>query len=141
MVSPPFCRFELAIGKVVMEPISVLVVDDNPLLRRLIARFLNELDSVVVVGTAGKGVDTLMKALDLRPQVILFDLGTPARAGLDAIPRLRTLVPEAHIIAMSLLDGNAYRQAALSAGAHDFVAKINLVSDVLPAIQRVMNFG
>jgi DNA-binding NarL/FixJ family response regulator len=123
-----------------MDPVSVLLVDDNPTFLRIATRFLQEhyRDEVVVVGTAGGGQEALIKARDLRPQVILLDLAMPDLPGLEAIPRLRAALPEVGIIALTVHNSNGYRQAALAAGADEFVSKANLSTDLLPAIRRVM---
>jgi DNA-binding NarL/FixJ family response regulator len=47
------------------------------------------------------------------------------------------VLPDVGIVALTLLEGDAYRQAALAAGADDLVAKAELVTDLLPAIRRV----
>jgi len=79
---------------------------------------------------------------NIKPCVILLDLNMPGLSGLETIPRLRDMLPEVGIIALTLLDPRTYRQAALAAGAEDFVAKANLTTDLLPAIRRVMqNYG
>jgi DNA-binding response OmpR family regulator len=51
--------------------------------------------------------------------------------------RLRNVLPDVGIIALAMLKGNAYRQAALAAGADDVVRKAALTTDLLPAIRRV----
>ncbi|MBI2951942.1 response regulator transcription factor [bacterium] len=123
-----------------MGPVSVLLVDDSPLFLDIATRFLQEeyRGEVVVVGVAGGGEEALAQAQLLQPQVILIDLNMPGMSGLEAIPRLREALPEAGIIALTLLDGEAYRQAALAAGADGFVSKPNMGADLLPAIRRVV---
>lgn len=120
--------------------IHVLLVDDNPTFLRVLMRFLQEhcQDEVVVVGTAGGGEEALARAQELRPHVILLDLGLPDLPGLEALPRLRSMVPDVRIIALTLLEPHSYREAALAAGADDFVSKATLYTDLLPAIRRVM---
>ena len=121
-----------------MPQITVLLVDDNPTFLRIASRFLERQNEVVVAGTAGGGEEALLQARALRPQVILLDLAMPDLPGLDAIPRLRVILPEAHIIALTLLDSEGYRQAALAAGAEDFVSKTVMNTDLLPAIRRAV---
>ena len=122
-----------------MNPISVLIADDNPTFLRIVTRFLEEQSrkTVSVVATARGGEEALAQAEALRPQVVLIDLNMPGLSGLEAIPRLRRALPDAGIIAVTLLDTDAYRQAALAAGADDFVSKITLNAELLPAIRRV----
>ncbi|MBI4199224.1 MAG: response regulator transcription factor [Chloroflexi bacterium] len=122
-----------------MGPVSILLVDDNPTFLRILVRFLevHHQNEVVIVGTAGGGEEALAKVQDLRPQVVLLDLAMPGLSGLEAIPRLRSTLPDVGIIALTLLDPNGYRKAALAAGANEFVAKATLATDLLPAIRRV----
>ena len=124
-----------------MSPISVLLVDDNPTLLRVATRFLEKHDEVVLVGTAVGGVGALARAQELRPDVILLDLAMPDLPGLEVIPRLREAVPEMRIIALTMLDTEQYRTAALATGADEFVPKADLSTDLLPAIRRVVGVG
>ncbi len=124
-----------------MKPISILLVDDNPSFLRIATRFLQEHDDVLVVGTAGGGEEALALAQDLQPDIVLIDLAMPDLSGLATIPLLRIMLPEVGIIALTVLDTNGYRQAALAAGANDFVPKANLDTDLLPAIRRVAQAG
>lgn len=120
-----------------MAPISVLPVDDNVTFLHILIDFLREEEEIIVVGTARSGEEALEKAKELQPQVILLDLIMPGLGGLSAIPRLRSMMPDVGIIILTVLDAKAYREAALAAGADDFVAKANLYTDLIPAIQRL----
>jgi DNA-binding NarL/FixJ family response regulator len=126
-----------------MQPISLLLVDDNPRFLQVLTRFLHVRfsDEVVTVGTAGGGMEALVQAQNLRPQVILLDLVMPGLSGLDLIPRLRKSLPGVRIIVLTVFDSNGYRQAALEAGADAFVTKEALNTDLVPAILAVMRNG
>jgi len=124
-----------------MAPISVLLVDDNPTFLRILGDFLGEEEDILVVGMARSGEEALVKAKELRPQVILLDLAMPGLNGFNTIPRLRSMMPDVRIIALTVLDANGYREAALTAGADDFVAKANLNTHLVPAIRRVVESG
>jgi DNA-binding NarL/FixJ family response regulator len=122
-----------------LKPIRVLLVDDNATFLRIAARFLREHcdDELEVVGVLHGGKIAVEEAPTLRPQVILLDLAMSDLHGLEAIPLLRAELPEVGIIALTLLDAEAYRPAALAAGADDFVGKATMSADLLPAIRRV----
>jgi len=79
------------------------------------------------VGTICGDEEVLTQVQDL-PQVILVGL---------TISRLRDMLSGVGIIALGLLEGDAYRQAAMAAGADDIVVKEELVTDLLPAIRRM----
>ena len=120
-----------------MKLVSVLLVDDNPAFLRILTRFLQEHDDVVVAGAAGGGEEALALAQDLQPDIVLIDLAMPGLSGLETIPLLRAMLPEVGIIALTVLDISSYRQAALAAGVNDFVPKVSLNTELLPAIRRV----
>lgn len=126
-----------------MSPVSVLLVDDSSVFLRFLTRFLKGCccNEVVVIGIARSGEEALRVAQELQPQVILTDLHMPGLSGLEVIPRLREMLPEAGIIAMTMLDVDPYRHAALEAGADGFVSKSTLDIDLPPAIQRVVKTG
>jgi two-component system nitrate/nitrite response regulator NarL len=120
-----------------VEPISVMLVDDNPTFLGIVTRFLQQYDEIDVLEGVNGGAEAVTVAHRLRPDVVLIDLAMPKVSGMEAILRLRAAWPKMGIIALTLLDTNGYRQAALTAGADDFVAKDNLNAALMPAIRRV----
>ncbi len=118
---------------------SLLLVDDNPVFLDLLRRYLEVYGNggLAIAGTALGGKEALTRAPNLRPDVIVIDLVMPDLPGLEAIPRLRRLLPEAGIIALTFSDTDYDRQAALAAGADDFVSKARLEHELLPAIWRL----
>jgi DNA-binding NarL/FixJ family response regulator len=70
--------------------------------------------------------------------VILIGLDTPGPTGVKTISCLRNLLPGVGIIALTLLEGNAFRQAAIGAGADELVRKAELTTELLPAIRQVI---
>jgi DNA-binding NarL/FixJ family response regulator len=116
--------------------IRILFIAGNPTFRPIVIRFLERCDELSLVGTVWEREKVLAQALDLRPQVILLDMDTSDATGLATIADLRAALPEASLIALSLLGADGYRQAVLTAGADDLVLKSNLRTDLLPAIRR-----
>ncbi len=119
-----------------MNPVSILLVDDNPTFLSIATRFLQTHDNLLVVGAVQGGQEALAQAQDSRPDVILVDLLMPDLPGWKLIPRLRKMLPQAAIIALTLHPPDAYREVALAAGADDFVLKRTMSADLLPAIWR-----
>jgi DNA-binding NarL/FixJ family response regulator len=120
-----------------MHPVSVMLVDDNPIFLRAATRFLEARGGVDVVGTARGGAVALEQAQELRPQVILVDLVMPGLAGLETIPYLRRLLPGVGIIALTMVNTRSFREAALGAGADAFVAKSAMRTGLLSIIRQV----
>ena len=117
--------------------ISVLLVDDSQTFLDAALSFLQRHDDFHIVGAFLSGEEAIVQVQELNPQVILIDLDMPGLSGIETIPRLRALVPDTSIIALTMLKAPIYRQAALAAGADDFVPKASLSTDLLPAIRKV----
>jgi DNA-binding NarL/FixJ family response regulator len=122
-------------GKV--NTISVLLVDDNLTFLRIATRFLRTYGDIVA-NAFSDGEEALAQVRALEPDIVLIDLSMHNPSGLKTIPRLRAELPQAGIIALTLLDTNDYREAVLAAGADDLVSKAALCTDLLPAIWRTM---
>ena len=118
--------------------VSVLLVDDNPAFLRTATFFLEQCGEVKVVVAVIDGRKTLAQAQALRPDIVLLDLVMPGMTMGQIIACLRAARPEIGIIAMSLWDIDAYRQAAIEQGADEFVSKEAINTELLPAIRRVM---
>lgn len=119
-----------------MTPVRVLLVDDNQTFLRIATRYLEEHAEIAVVAARGGGAEALAAVEELRPDVALIDLAMPDLPGLELIPRLRAAWPELGIIALTLMDADGYRCAALAAGADEFVPKATLITELIPAIRR-----
>lgn len=107
------------------EHLKVLIVDDSAIYRSLVQGCLRDMPDVKCVGTAVDGKDAIAKAGELRPDLILLDVEMPVMSGVEAMPKLRSLVPDAGIIMVSSLTTNGANitMDALQAGAFDFVTK------------------
>ncbi|WP_038055151.1 protein-glutamate methylesterase/protein-glutamine glutaminase [Thermodesulfobacterium hydrogeniphilum] len=105
--------------------ISVLVVDDSAIMRKLIVDILKEDPEIEVVDTAKNGEEAIEKARALNPDVITLDIEMPVMDGLTALKILRRELPHIKIIMFSSLtqEGAKATIEALSLGASDFVPK------------------
>ena len=118
--------------------IRTLLVDDSQIFRQAANDFVERHQELKLIGTFPNTEKALESVEALQPHVVLIDLDMPGHACLDTIHRLRDLLPQAGIIVLTLLKGESFRQAALAAGAHDFVPKVTMVTDLMPAIRRVV---
>jgi len=119
--------------------INILIVDDNPGFRKRVNDFLVSQEGYGVIGEAGNGEEAISLAQDLNPDLVLMDVRMGGMNGLSATQRLRDELPEIAIIILSKYDLYEYREAARIRGANGYVVKMNMVDDLLPTIQQVMN--
>ncbi|WP_308492101.1 response regulator transcription factor [Microbacterium terrisoli] len=121
--------------------IRVLLVDDHAMMRAGFRLILESEDDIVVVGEASTGVEAVVTARDLRPDVICMDVQMPDMDGLEAT---RSIVSDADVSAAVLIvttfDRDDYLFAALSAGAAGFLLK-NAGPEVLVRAVRVAAAG
>ena len=120
-----------------MGALTLLIVDDNSFFRRVATRFLTQMADLQVVGSASSVEEALLQAAALRPEVALVDLNMPHSSGLALIPQLRHMLPAVKIVVLTMWDSEIYRDAALAAGADDFVAKAQINTNLLPALRRL----
>src|SRR5690348_747858 len=106
-----------------MAPLTVLLIEDNPIFLGLLTVFLERADArpVVIAGAARTGEEGLALFRRLRPSAVVVDLRLPDVTGLDLIARLRNDDPGATIVALTGADPNAFREPVLAAGADAFV--------------------
>jgi two-component system chemotaxis response regulator CheB len=122
-----------------MPPISVLVVDDSVVVRRLVSDVLNEDPDITVVGVAANGQIALAKIPQLNPDIISLDVEMPVMDGLATLRELRTRFPDLPVIMFSTLtdSGAAATLEALELGALDYVTKPANVGSVQASMSSV----
>jgi chemotaxis response regulator CheB len=102
---------------------SVLIVDDNAYIRRVLCELFKREADLEVCGEAGNGKEAIEKAQELRPDLIVLDLSMPVMNGLDAARVLKRLMPTVPLIMYSAFgDGSAEYQARLI-GISEVVSK------------------
>lgn len=122
-----------------MSPITVLVVDDSVVVRRLVTDALTSDPEVEVVGVAANGQIALSKVAQLQPDVVTMDIEMPVMSGIEAVRALRGNGHRMPIIMFSTLTerGAVATLDALAAGATDYVTKPANVGSVQESLARV----
>jgi DNA-binding NarL/FixJ family response regulator len=118
--------------------VRVLVVDDFEGFRNAISSMVSKRPELQVVGEASDGLEAVHKAEKLQPDLILLDVGLPSINGLEAARRIRKRSPGSRIIFASMESSTDIVQEALRSGAHGYVIKTELASQLLPAIEAVL---
>lgn len=117
--------------------ISVLIVDDDPLVRSALSLMLGGQDDVEVVGEADDGRTGLAAASRLLPDVVLMDIRMPNLNGLDATRTLHEQPDPPRVIVLTTFDADDHVVEALAAGADGFLLKDTPPPLILDAIRKV----
>ena len=111
----------------------VLLCDDSPQIRELV-RIVLELDGNEVVSEAENGREAVDEAERLQPDVVLLDLSMPVMDGLEALPEIKRVAPEARIIVLSGFDNDRLVSQALALGADHYVPKGGDPNEIVDAV-------
>ena len=124
-------------GKKVIKKIRLLIIEDNRLLRDGILSILKPHKDIVVIAASGDGKDTLVKIKQLKPNVVLLDLGLRSQNSLHVVEIVKKDFPEAKIIVMDLAPVQADILQYVKAGANGFILKDASLNDFLITIRTV----
>src|SRR3954452_19226929 len=113
----------------------VLLDDDHRMLREAFAHLLEP--SCEVVGAVGDGRALLAAAPELRPDIVVLDVGMPLLNGLDAARQLKSAMPEVRLVFLTVSEDPDLAAEAFRAGASGYVLKNSAASELFRAIQEV----
>ena len=117
--------------------IRVLVVDDHPWVRAMLAELLSGEDGLTVVGECEDGSQVVEAAARLRPDVVLMDLSMPVMNGLAATEAMRATQPEPRVVVLTG-EGSGARPGVEAAGAHALVPKDVRADALLSCLRSVV---
>jgi len=123
------------------EAISILVVDDHPVVRDGLVGMLATYDDLEVVGTAGSGEEALREADRLRPGVVLLDLQLPDLHGLEVLARLKSGEEPPRVIVLTVHDDDDLVLRAVQGGADGYVLKQASLEELVDAVRHVAAGG
>jgi DNA-binding NarL/FixJ family response regulator len=118
--------------------VRILVVDDFEMWRQQVCSMLQPCSHLCVVAEAADGLQAVQKARDLKPDLILLDIGLPNLDGLEAANRIRQVAPDAAIIFVTENSDTDVVHAAFGAGARGYVLKTDAGRELLPAVASAL---
>lgn len=120
------------------EPIRIVIVDDEALMRAGLRLLLDGADRIVVVGEAGDGMQGVQVIRQMRPDVVLMDIRMPTMTGIEALAELRKLLPEPdqlpRVLMLTAFDTDTFVIDALRTGATGFLLKASSPAVLVAAI-------
>lgn len=117
-----------------MNPVRVLVVDDQEVFQRVMSAVVEQTKGFVLVGCAGSGEESIVTAGVLRPDLVLMDMNLPGIDGMEATRRLRTDRTVTAVVLLSTYDEDDWDGQVQECGAVAYVPKSAFGPDTLRAV-------
>lgn len=119
------------------EPIRVLVADDHTIVRAGLHLLLSAERDIQVVGEATDGETAVALAEQLRPDVVLMDIGMPSLNGFEATRQIKACAPQVNVLVLTMHRSDEYFFQMLEAGASGYILKGAETSELLNAVRAV----
>jgi DNA-binding NarL/FixJ family response regulator len=115
----------------------ILLADDHEVVRRGLCALLRAQAEWEVCGEASNGREAVDKALMLRPEVVILDIGMPSLNGLEATRQILKANPQTRVLILTLHDSDQVVQEVLNAGARGFLLKSDAARDLVAAVEAL----
>jgi DNA-binding NarL/FixJ family response regulator len=117
---------------------TVLLVDDHPLFRKGVRSVLEQYGNICILGEASNGLEAVLYARTLKPDVIVMDVNMPDMDGVQATRLIKHDFPQIIIIGLSVNESRAVKEALLQAGAATYLQKESVGDDLYHTISRYL---
>lgn len=124
-----------------MERIRVLIADDHTLVREGLRALLEGQGGFEVIAEAANGREAVDRALQMRPDVVLMDIGMPELDGLAATRRITKANSTIRVLVLTVHETEDYFFRVLEAGAHGFLVKDAAATELVAAVEAVHHGG
>jgi len=120
-------------------PYSIILADDHVLMRHGLRRILEERDNLEIAGEVGDGLELLSLLNKVNPDLIILDLSMPNLRGIEAIPEIRHIRPNAKVLMLTMHKEEEYLYQAISAGADGYLLKDDAEKELFLAIEHIQS--
>jgi DNA-binding NarL/FixJ family response regulator len=117
----------------------VILADDHILVRRGLRRILEEKPNIEIAGEVGDGLELLNALNKIEPDLIILDITMPNLRGIEAIPEIRHVRPEAKVLMLTMHKEEEYLYQAISAGADGYLLKEDAEKELFSAIDSIQD--
>jgi DNA-binding NarL/FixJ family response regulator len=118
--------------------VSIVVVDDFEPWRRSIISILEKDSMLKIIGEASDGLQAVQVCGELRPDLVVLDVGLPKLNGFEAAKQIREVSPDSKILFMSANTAPEIMREGMRLGAAGYVLKAHVLCDLLPAVKAAM---
>jgi two-component system response regulator NreC len=124
-----------------MAKIRILITDDHTLFRQGIKTLLSAESDIDIVGEAANGSEAVDKVTELRPDIVLMDIGMPGLSSFEATRQIKKVRPDAKILFLTMYDDEDYLVQCMEVGASGYVLKDSPAPQLLAALRDVYRGG
>lgn len=118
--------------------VRILLVDDSEPFRNLTAKIFQKNPKFQIAGVAADGEQAVQKAQELKPDLIVLDIGLPKLGGIEAARQIRAVSPDSKILFFTGNDFPQIVREALEAGTGGYVIKVDGAAELLAAVEAVL---
>ncbi len=122
-------------------PITVAIIEDDSMIRESYSYLIANSDGFEVVGAYKSYEEAAKNFLNIRPDVILLDVELPGINGIEALPKIKKLLPTVQILILTVYENNETVFDALSQGASGYLTKNTSSNKIIEAIKEVLEGG
>ena len=117
--------------------LRIFVADDHEVVRRGLCALLTSHSGWEICGEAGDGREAVEKVTQLKPDIVILDIGMPALNGLEATRQIMRNDPHQKVVILSIMDSEQVIQEALKAGAKAYILKSDGAKDLIVAVEEL----
>jgi DNA-binding NarL/FixJ family response regulator len=117
--------------------LQILVADDHEVVRRGLCALLQSRPDLEICAEASNGREAVEKAMQLKPDIVILDIGMPHLSGLEATRQIVKAIPQTKVLVLTLHDSDQVVTEVLSAGARGFLLKSDAARDLLAAVDAL----
>jgi len=118
---------------------NILIVEDHAVVRQSLRKWLELSFPNYQLLEATSGEEAVTMAQTLSPRLIIMDIGLPGMSGIEAAQGIKAVLPDTHVVMLTIYDDEAHRADAAAAGASAYVPKRKVQTELLPVVTRLLS--
>ena len=124
-----------------MAKLRIVLTDDHTLFRQGLKSLLEAEYDMQVVGEACNGQEAVERALELKPDMVIMDIGMPGLSSFEAVRQIRRVRPETRVLFLTMYDDEDYLAQCLQAGGSGYVLKDTPADQLITAVREIRRGG
>ena len=117
----------------------IILVDDHPVLRKGLVRLIDSKNEFVVCGEASTAADAMTLIQELKPDLVIADIGLPGTSGIELTKTIRAEFPQLPVLILSMHEEALYATRALRAGATGYIVKQDAIDNIAAALREALS--